>query len=138
MKDKIANITRWILYLLLALSVIPGVLFYAGMLDTELFINWAKLLLLVAVAVMVISPLYGFIINPQNIIKMLISIVVVVIVIGVAYVFAGNNFSDYRLEELKTTAETSTLVGVGLYTTYIAFGLTVVAILYASVIKIFK
>jgi len=37
MKDKIANITRWILYLLLALSVIPGVMFYAGMLDTELF-----------------------------------------------------------------------------------------------------
>jgi len=63
MKDKIANITRWILYLLLALSVIPGVMFYAGMLDTELFLNWAKLLLLVAVAVMVISPLYGFIVK---------------------------------------------------------------------------
>jgi len=62
----------------------------------------------------------------------------VVIVIGVAYVFAGNNFSDYRLEELKTTAETSQMVGVGLYTTYIAFGLTIIAILYSSVIKIFK
>ena len=138
MKDSIANITRWILYLLLALSVIPGIMFYAGMLDTELFINWAKLLLLVAVAVMVISPIYGFIVNPQNIVKMLISLVVMVVVIGAAYALAGNSFSDYRLEELKTTAETSTMVGVGLYTTYIAFGLTVVSILYASVIKIFK
>jgi len=138
MKDSIANITRWILYLLLALSVIPGIMFYAGMLDTELFLNWAKLLLLVAVAVMVISPIYGFIVNPQNIVKMLVSIVVLVVVIGAAYALAGNSFTDYRLEELKITAETSTMVGVGLYTTYIAFGLTVVAILYASVIKIFK
>ena len=28
MKDKIANISRWVLYLLLALSVISGVVFY--------------------------------------------------------------------------------------------------------------
>ncbi len=138
MKDSIANITKWILYLLLALSVIPGVLFYAGMLDTELFINWAKILLIVAVVVMVLSPIYGFITNPQNIVKMLISIVLMVVIVGVAYMLAGNNFTDYRLEELSTTAETSKLVGVGLYTTYIAFGLTVVAIFYASVIKIFK
>ncbi len=138
MKDSIANITKWILYLLLALSVIPGVLFYAGMLDTELFINWAKILLIVAVIVMVLSPIYGFITNPQNIVKMLISVVVMVVVVGVAYALAGNSFTDYRLEELSTTAETSKLVGVGLYTTYIAFGLTVVAIFYASVIKIFK
>ena len=138
MKDSIANITRWILYLLLALSVIPGILFYAGMLDTELFINWAKLLLIVAVAVMVISPIYGFITNPQNLVKMLISVAVMVVVVVLAYSLSGNQFTEYRLEELKTTAETSELVGMGFYVTYIAFGLTVVSILYASVIKLFK
>jgi NADH:ubiquinone oxidoreductase subunit K len=138
MKDSIANITRWLLYLLLALSVIPGVLFYAGLLETELFINWAKILLIVAVAVMVISPIYGFITNPQNIIKMLISIAVMIVVVVIAYSLAGNDFTEYRLEELKTTVDTSRLVGMGLYATYIAFGLTVVSILYASIIKLFK
>lgn len=138
MKDNIANITRWILYLLLALSVIPGVLFYAGMLDTEIFINWAKILLLIAVGVMVISPIYGFITNPQNIVKMLISVVLMAVVIVVAYSLAGNDFTEYRLEELKTTAEVSRLVGMGLFATYIAFALTVLAILYSSIIKLFK
>lgn len=138
MKDKIGNITRWILYLLLALSVIPGLLFYADMLDTEMFINWSIILLFVAVGIMVISPIYGFIINPQNIVKMLISIAVMAVVIIVAYSVAGNEFTSLRLEELKTTAETSRLVGMGLYATYIAFGLTVVAILYSSIIKLFK
>ncbi len=138
MKDKIGNITRWILYLLLALSVIPGVLFYTELLDTELFINWSIILLFVAVGVMIISPVYGFIINPQNIVKMLISLAVLAVVIVIAYSIAGNEFTPLRLEELKTTEETSRLVGMGLYATYIAFGLTVVAILYSSIIKLFK
>jgi len=138
MKDSIANITKWILYLLLVLSVVPGVLFYAGMLDTEIFINWAKILLIVAAAVMVISPIYGFIINPQNLVKMLISIVGMVVVVGVAYMLAGNEFTNYRLEELNSTVETSKLVGMGLIATYIAFGLTVIAIFYSSIVKLFK
>lgn len=138
MKDNIANITKWILYLLLALSVIPGVLFYADALSTELFINWAKILLIVGVAIMFLSPIYGFITNPQNIVKMLISIAVMVVVIVIAYAVAGNEFTEYQMEELKTTAQTSKLVGMGLYATYITFGLTVVAIFYASIIKIFK
>lgn len=138
MKDNIANITKWILYLLLAFSVIPGVLFYTNLISPGTFINWAKILLVIGVTVMVLSPIYGFITNPQNIVKMLISIAIMIVVIIIAYAFAGNEFTAYQLEELKTTAHTSTLVGMGLYATYIAFGLTVVAIFYASIIKIFK
>jgi lysylphosphatidylglycerol synthetase-like protein (DUF2156 family) len=138
MKDKIANITKWILYLLLALSVIPGVLFYTGTLDTELFINWSLILLFAAVGIMLIAPIYGFIINPQNIVKMFISIAVMAVVIIISYSIAGNEFSEYRLEELKTTADTSRLVGMGMYVTFITFGLTIAAILYSSIIKLFK
>jgi hypothetical protein len=138
MKDSIANITRWIMYILLALSVIPGVLFYAQLMDTELFINWGKMLLIAGVVVMFISPIYGFITNPQNIVKLLVSIAAFVIVLGVAYSLAGNEFSAFQLEKLKTTADVSVYVGMGIYATYIAFGLTVLSILYASVIKLFK
>lgn len=138
MKDSIANITRWIMYILLALSVIPGVLFYAQLMDTELFINWGKMLLIAGVVVMFISPIYGFITNPQNIVKLLVSLGAFVIVLGVAYSLAGNEFSAFQLEKLKTTADVSLYVGMGIYATYIAFGLTVLSILYASVIKLFK
>ncbi len=138
MKDKIANITRWILYLLLAFTVVPGVLFFAGTIDTEGFLNIGYILLIVAVAVMVISPIVGFITNPQNIVKMLISVAVLVIVVVIAYSIAGNSFSDYRLEELKVTADTSKLVGMGIYATYIIFGLTIISILYSSIVKLFK
>jgi len=138
MKDKIANITKWITILLLAFVSLSGVLFYVNVIDSETFINVGKLLLIVGVAVMVISPLYGFITNPQNIVKMLISVAAAVVVIVVAYSLAGNSFSAYDLEGLETTAETSKLVGMGLIATYIAFGITVLAVLYSSVVKLFK
>lgn len=138
MKDKIGNITRWILYLLLALSVIPGVLFYADMLSTDVFIDWSLILLFTAVGIMVISPIYGFVSNPQNVIKLVISIVAFAVVVIISYSIAGNEISELRLEELKTTAETSRLVGMGMYVTFIGFGLTILAILYASIIKLFK
>ena len=138
MKDKIANITRWIMILLLAFVALSGVLFYVHVIDSETFINVGKLLLILGVAVMVISPIYGFITNPQNIVKMLISIGAAVVVVVVAYSLAGNYFSEYQLEELEITAETSKMVGMGLIATYIAFGITVLSVLYSSVVKLFK
>jgi len=138
MKDKIANITRWILILLLALSVIPGVMFYLGFLETDMFLNIAKLLLVIAAAVMVISPVYGIITNPQNIIKLLISLAAIVVVVIVGYSLAGDSVSELQDVKYGLTQTSSKMVGTGLYVTYIAFGLTVISLLYSSVIKIFK
>jgi hypothetical protein len=72
------------------------------------------------------------------VVKLLISLALFVVVIIIGYSLAGNEFTDLRLEELKSTAETSKLVGMGLYVTYIAFGLTILAAIYASIIKVFK
>ena len=138
MKDKIANITRWILIVLLAVSVIPGVMFYLGALDTEVFLSIAKLLLLVAAIIMVISPIYGIITNPQNIVKLLISLAVIVVVVIVGYSIAGDAVTETQDVKYGLTQTTSKMVGTGLYVTYIAFGLTVLSLLYSSVIKIFK
>lgn len=138
MKDNIAKVTRWILILLLALSVIPGVLFYLDALDTETFLNIAKVLLVVAVAIMIVSPVYGFITNPQNIVKLLISVGLIVIVFFVGYSMAGDAVTEAQEVKHGLTQTSSKMVGTGLYVTYIAFGLTVLSLLYASVIKIFK
>lgn len=138
MKDSIANITKWILYLLMALVFISGLLFYTNILSVDMFLNWSKLLLIIGVAVMVISPIYGFINHPKNAVKLLISLALFVVIIIVGYTIAGNDFSPLQLEELKTTAETSKLVGMGLYVTYIMFGLAIIAAIYSSIVKAFK
>jgi hypothetical protein len=138
MVDNINKITRWILYVLIAIVAILGVLFYTNSLSSEGIINGATYMLYLGVAVMIISPIYSFITNPTNIVKLLISLGLLVIVIVIGYSMAGNTFTDLELETLKTTADTSKLVGMGLYVTYISFGLAILAAFYASIIKAFK
>lgn len=138
MKDNIAGITKWILYVLIAIVVILGALFYTDNLGADGFITGAKYMLYLGVIVMIISPIYSFITNPTNIVKLLISLGLMVVVIVIGYSMAGNTFTELELEILKTDANTSKLVGMGLYVTYIAFGLALLAAVYASVIKAFK
>lgn len=153
MKDKIANITRWILILLLALSVIAGVVFYGlydfGRLQDALladidnqylaiFTNWSVILLLLTIVISIASPIYGIISNPQNIIKLLISLGLIVVVVFIGYSMADNSITETQEVKYGLTQTASKLVGTGIYVTYIAFALTVLSLLYASVSKIFK
>jgi hypothetical protein len=138
MKDKVANITRWILYVLLILSAIPGVLFYFGVMSTDAFLGWGKIMLFLGVAVLLLAPVYTMIINPKNLIKMLFSIVLLIIILGVSYGFATNQLSALQMETYHITAMTSKLVGMGLIAVYITFGLSIIVILYSGIVKIFK
>jgi hypothetical protein len=153
MKDNIANISRWVLYLLLALSVISGVVFYllydSGRADSVLledldnmylneFLYWGGILLALTILVTVISPIYGFIVNPKNLGMLLISLGVAAVVVVIAYMFADNSVTEVQSVKYELTKGGSKRVGIGLYTTYIAFGMAVLALLYSSVVKIFK
>ncbi len=138
MKDKVANITKWILYVLLILSAIPGILFYFGVMSTDAFLGWGKIMLFLGVAVLFLAPVYTIIINPKNLIKMLLSVVLLVVILGVSYGFATNQLTALQLETYHITAETSKLVGMGLIAVYITFGLSIIVILYSGIVKIFK
>ena len=138
MKDNIASITKWIRFGLIAIVIILGVLFYTNAIGADELIAGAKYLLYLGVVIVIISPVYSFIINPINLIKLLISIGLFVVIIIIGYSMASNTFTDLELETLKTTAETSRLVGTGLYVTYIAFGLTLLAAIFSSIIKAVK
>ena len=138
MKDSIANITKWILYVLMAIVALLGILFYTGYLSVDSFISGAKWLLVLSVAIMIVSPIYTFIVHPKNLVKLLLSLGLFVVIIVIGYSLAGNTFTELELETLKTNADTSKLVGMGLYVTYIAFGLAILSAIYASIVKVFK
>ena len=138
MKDTIANITKWILYVLIALAALSGVLFYVGVLSNDLFLNLGILILIIGLIIMLISPIYGFITNPQNLKALLISLGVGAVVLIISYSIAGNEFTQLQLEQFDITEQTSKLVGMGLFATYIMFGLAVLAFIYSAVSKVIK
>jgi hypothetical protein len=138
MKDTIAKITKWILYVLIAIAAVAGLLFYAGLLSTELFLNIGKLILIIGLIIMILSPIYGFITNPQNLKVLLISLVVGAVVLIISYSIAGNEYTALQLEQYNISEQTSKFVGMGLYATYIMFGLAVLAFLYSAISKAIK
>lgn len=138
MKDTIAKITKWILYVLIGVATVAGLLFYAGVLSEDLFLNVGKLILIIGLAIMVISTFYGFVTNPKNIKVMLISLGVGAVVLVVSYMLAGNDYTPLQLEQMEITEQTSKFVGMGLIATFIMFGLAILAFLYSAVSKVIK
>ena len=153
MKDSIANITRWVMYLFLALSVISGLVFYllydSGRAMTVLledldniylneFLYWGGISLAVTIVVTAISPIYGYIVNPKNMGMLLISAGIAAVIVIIAYMLADNSVTEVQAVKYGLTEAGSKRVGVGLNTAYITFGLTIIALLYSSVIRLFK
>ena len=138
MVDKIHNITKWVLIVLMALSALAGILFYMGSLSEDTLINMGITLIIVAAAVTVLGALFNLASNPKGAVKMGISLVLFIVVFGIGYGMAGNQLTALQLEEYKIGVETSKLVGMGLYATYISFGIAVAVILYSSIVKAFK
>lgn len=138
MIDKIHKITKWVLIALLAVGAVAGILFYVGSLSEETLINLGIALIIAAAAVTLLGAGFNLASNPKGAAMMGISLVLFAIVFGIAYSIAGNQFTPLQLEELDISAVTSKLVGMGLYATYISFGIAVLVILYSSVAKVIK
>jgi len=86
----------------------------------------------------ILFPIIQMASNPKGAIRSVAGIGIAVVLWFVASAFSGNEFSPKELEELRTTAETSVLVGTGLIYTYFIFGLAILSILYAGVSNLFK
>ncbi|MDD3636638.1 MAG: hypothetical protein RBR84_05060 [Bacteroidales bacterium] len=138
MVDKLSKYVGWVLYVLMAVSAVLAVLFYMESIESSKFLQWSYILLISGVVIAIASPIYGFILAPKNAIKLLIILVVVAILGFIAYSIAGNTYSDTKLELLKITEQTSRNVGMGIIFTYIAFAVALLAIVFSSVLKIFK
>lgn len=138
MVDKLSKYVGWVLYLLMAVSVVLAVLFYTNNLGEDSFMKWGYVLLIAGIVIAIISPVYGFILAPRNAIKLLLIVGFVAVLAFISYSIAGNTFSETRLEILNTDAHTSKLVGMGLIFTYFAGGAAFLAVILSSVIKIFK
>jgi hypothetical protein len=108
----------------------------SSILDNYILLGYAAIGITAFFAV--IFPVIFMIQNPKNSLKILGSIVVLVIIGFVCYSIAKNTLNIEQLEQLKTTAETSKMVGAALYFTYIIGSLTVLSVIFSSVSGFFK
>ncbi|HMM10999.1 MAG TPA: hypothetical protein PKE03_02775 [Bacteroidales bacterium] len=138
MTDKITKYASLVLYLLMAVSAVLSVLFYMGTIESDTLLRWGYILIIAGVIIALASPIIGFISNPKGVVKLLLTLGLAALIAIVSYSFSGNTFSDVKLQTLNITAETSRWVGMGMLFTYILAVISLLTILYSSVIKIFK
>ncbi len=141
--DKIVlNIFKVVSLILIALAaVFQIIVLYKGddassVIDN--FITTSFVAFGIAAVLAIVFPIIFIGQNPKNALKLLAVLVGFVIIGFICYSIAGNAFDNIRLEELKTTASVSRIVGAGLYFTYIVGGAAIVAIIFSGISGVFK
>lgn len=138
MTDKSSKLLQILLGVLLAVSALLGILFYTDVISDDLVLYWGYILVIVTAAITIVAPLIYLIFNLRNAFKFLIILAALVILAVISYVLSTNEFSDLKLEAMKSSAETSVMVGAGLIFLYILAALAIISIIYASISRIFK
>ena len=133
-----SKILRIFLGVLLAISALLAVLFFAGAITDDILIYWGYFLVILTAVITIIFPIVQMILNPGNSIKIFIAIGVMVVIGIISYALSTSGIPELTMEKLGTNATTAKIVGAGLIFTYIMFGLAVLAIIYASISRIFK
>ncbi|MDQ3191981.1 MAG: hypothetical protein M3Q58_10340 [Bacteroidota bacterium] len=124
-------------YVLMGVSVLLAVLFYAGVVSEEPILIWCYSLAIAAAAAAVIFPVFALIGDPKGAKAVLIGLGLLIAVTGISYGVAGNEVIPEYVK-YGTTEVSSKLVSTGLILFYLLAGGAVVAAVYAEVSKMFK
>jgi hypothetical protein len=144
---KLSKYLSYVLYLLLAVTLVFAGLFYFGgevedagyPLYTESFLNWGKVLLMIAAAVAILFEIANLLLHQQAAIRSLISIALLGVIVVIAYSMGDG--TPLQLVGYKGPDNVPSMLILGdtfLYSTYILIGGALVAILFTEVSRIFK
>ncbi|MDC0584151.1 hypothetical protein OAO55_00285 [Bacteroidales bacterium] len=145
--NKALSILLWVL---MGVSVVFVVLFYAGgsvpgtegtptaePLITNTILNWSYILVGVAALFSIVFPIVHMFSSKKAALKTLQSLGILVAVVVLANFLASDKPLVTELVTYDNVKELKN-VGIGLITTYLLLGGAVVAILYSEVAKVFK
>lgn len=124
-------------YILIAVSVLSILLYFTNSVDVDLMLRWGYIMVAITVASVILLPLYNLIQNPKGAVRSLMGLVIIAVVVGVSYALSS-------AETVVTPATvyddplTLRFSDTGLYTTYIAFAATILAIFAGEIRNVLK
>lgn len=152
MSSKLIRIINIILWVLLGISLVLFVLFYMGsavpgtegtsMYEptiTETTLNWAFILLVVAVVLTLGFSIVNLVTHPKALKRSVFILLGIGVLIVISYYLASDQvLSMPGYEGSENVPKTLKLTGTGLYLTYILACIAMLSILYSEVAKYFK
>ena len=125
-------------YVLLAISALTVILFFAGATDVDLMLEWAYILLAATAAAAILFPIIGIVQNPKAALRSLVGLIIVVVVIGISYVLASDvpvTGSDGVVFDNNLTLKLS---DTGLFAAYAAMAVAILAAIIGEISNAFK
>ena len=125
-------------YVLLAISALTVILFFAGATDVDLMLEWAYILLAATAAAAILFPLIGIVQNPKAALRSLVGLIIVVVVIGISYALASDvpvTGSDGVVFDDNLTLKLS---DTGLFAAYAAMAVAILAAVIGEISNAFK
>ncbi len=106
-------------------------------------LRWAYVLLFVSVVVLLLFSLYQFFTNLKSAKGSLLGIGVVLLIVLISWMLGSNEYPKFFgvekfIDDGTITPTITRVIDTALYSTYIIFGLSFVALLYSSVSRYFK
>jgi hypothetical protein len=152
MSAKINKLTLILLWVLMGLTVIFAVIFFIGGVVpgtegtryeepkiTNSFIIYAYVLFGIALLITLFFTVRNFVLNPKGLRLSLITLVIGVVLIGIAALLADNTVLDLPHYKGKDNVpRTLFLTDVGLYLAYFLLALSFLAIIYSVISRYFK
>lgn len=137
MSESSSKILNILLYVLMGISVLLGVLFYLGSVDSEILIYWCYVLFGIGAATAIIFPILTMAKNPSGAKSALIGVGALVLVFVIAYLLAGDEMTP-KYEKFIAGPEASKRVSTGLIAFYILAIGAIVATISSGLSKLFK
>lgn len=149
---SLSKITSWILYVLMAVSIVAIVMFYLSgtgeeVVDGNMFVDynlyWSYLLVIIAIGATILLSMVNFIKNliadPKSAIKSFLPLVGLALVIGVSYAMAdGSKLYMPTYDGSDNVAGWLKFADTLFFTTYFLFGVAILAVIVSSVSRIFR
>ncbi len=135
MSDSIiSKLTKVLSWIMMGVSVILTVLFYAGKVSEGPFIQWTYLLFGIAVVLALFFPMYFFVKNPKDALKTLGGLAAMGAVLFVGYIFADTTpiIASTANPDFENT-NVLILTDTGLIATYILFGTALFLLVYTGI-----
>lgn len=126
-------------YVLMGISALATILFYAGTITESLFLIWAYFLFFIAVASTLVFSFVKIFSSAKSAKQGLMSLGILVILVFIAWLIASPEIPQFLgVEEFNVTPAISRNVGTVLIVTYILFIVAIGSMLYYAVKNMFS
>lgn len=136
---SLSRITSFLLYGLMIISVAIFAMYIFGVIDEGVFLGIAYVFFGIAAISSVLFPVLFLILNPKKAKNSLIGLVAVGLVFGISYALADNTIPTFiGSDKFNISESLAKMVDTSIISLYLLAGITVVAIIYTEVSKMFK